>query len=93
MSRKEFTVLRILASDVVRWWYGLEMIELSDGVLKRGTIYVTLNQMEGAGDIESRLEPELPPAEAHLRPRRQYRITHDGLWRYNEERAGGLVPT
>ena len=31
--------------------YGLELVQLSDGQLKRGTVYVTLQRMEAKGLI------------------------------------------
>jgi hypothetical protein len=40
--------------------YGLAMVELSEGRLKRGTVYVTLNRMEEKGYLESEQESEPP---------------------------------
>ncbi len=37
--------------------FGLQMVELSDGRLKRGTVYVTLGRMQEKGYLESRQEP------------------------------------
>jgi DNA-binding PadR family transcriptional regulator len=53
--------------------FGLQMVELSDGRLKRGTVYVTLGRMQEKGYLESRQEP-LPPGAIGL-PRRLYRPT------------------
>jgi DNA-binding PadR family transcriptional regulator len=53
--------------------FGLQMVELSDGRLKRGTVYVTLGRMAEKGYLESRQEP-LPPGAIGL-PRRLYRPT------------------
>jgi len=53
--------------------FGLRMVELSDGRLKRGTIYVTLGRMHEKGYLESRQEP-LPEGAIGL-PRRLYRPT------------------
>ena len=53
--------------------FGLQMVELSDGRLKRGTVYVTLGRMVDKGYLESRQEP-LPEGAIGL-PRRLYRPT------------------
>ena len=53
--------------------FGLQMVELSDGRLKRGTVYVTLGRMQEKGYLESRQEA-LPPGAIGL-PRRLYRPT------------------
>lgn len=53
--------------------FGLRMVELSGGALKRGTVYVTLGRMQEKGYLESRQEP-LPEGAIGL-PRRLYRPT------------------
>jgi DNA-binding PadR family transcriptional regulator len=53
--------------------YGLQLVERSDGALKRGTVYVTLGRMEAKGLVES--EQEAVPASAIGLPRRIYRPT------------------
>jgi DNA-binding PadR family transcriptional regulator len=53
--------------------FGLQMVELSRGQLKRGTAYVTLGRMQEKGYLESRQEPL--PAGAIGLPRRLYRPT------------------
>jgi DNA-binding PadR family transcriptional regulator len=53
--------------------FGLQMVELSGGRLKRGTVYVTLGRMQEKGYLDSRQEP-LPPGAIGL-PRRLYRPT------------------
>jgi PadR family transcriptional regulator, regulatory protein PadR len=53
--------------------FGLQMVELSDRRLKRGTVYVTLGRMQEKGYLESRQEPL--PAGAIGLPRRLYRPT------------------
>ena len=47
--------------------YGLELVRCSGGLLKRGTVYITLGRLEAQGLIESR--------EARF-------VTHIGLPRY-----------
>src|SRR5262245_7174769 len=56
--------------------FGLELVDNSDGRLKRGTIYVTLTRMEAKGFLESRQEARAP-ADGGL-PRRLYRVTAYG---------------
>jgi PadR family transcriptional regulator, regulatory protein PadR len=53
--------------------FGLRMVQLSAGRLKRGTVYVTLGRMQEKGYLESRQEP-LPEGAIGL-PRRLYRPT------------------
>jgi DNA-binding PadR family transcriptional regulator len=56
--------------------FGLDLVDGSDGRLKRGTIYVTLSRMETKGFLESRQEAREP--EAGGLPRRLYRVTAYG---------------
>jgi PadR family transcriptional regulator, regulatory protein PadR len=53
--------------------FGLQLVEESDGALKRGTVYVTLGRMEQKGFIESEQETAQPGAIGL--PRRLYRPT------------------
>jgi PadR family transcriptional regulator, regulatory protein PadR len=56
--------------------FGLEMVEVSGGRLKRGSIYVTLGRMETKGFVESRQEERTSGASGL--PRRLYRATPYG---------------
>ena len=67
---KERLVLELL---VVGPTFGLKLVELSAGALRRGTVYVTLGRMEAKGLIESEQEPATPGAIGL--PRRIYRVT------------------
>ncbi|HEY0426824.1 MAG TPA: helix-turn-helix transcriptional regulator [Pyrinomonadaceae bacterium] len=71
LSRKEFLILDMLVGKGEM--FGLEMVEASEGELKRGTIYVTLGRMGDKGYIDSREEPRTLP-EIGI-PRRKYRAT------------------
>lgn len=71
--------------------FGLQMVELSHGRLKRGSVYVTLGRMQEKGFLQSRQEP-LPPGAIGL-PRRVYRPTGLalrvlGAWRTAEAHFG-----
>ena len=71
---KERLILELLASQGPL--YGLQLVDHSDGALKRGTVYVTLGRMEAKGLVESQQEP-VPPGGIGL-PRRIYRPTAFG---------------
>jgi DNA-binding PadR family transcriptional regulator len=57
--------------------YGLELVEASDGTLKRGSVYVILARMEEKGFVDSWQEQR--PEGASGVPRRVYRATQYGL--------------
>lgn len=71
LSRKETLVLELLMSKGEM--FGLEMVEASEGGLKRGTIYVTLQRMADKGYVDSREEPRTMP-EIGI-PRRKYKAS------------------
>ena len=71
---KERLILELLLG--VGPMYGLQLVEQSQGALKRGTVYVTLGRMEDKGLIVSRVEDETP-ALGGL-PRRLYKPTAFG---------------
>ena len=68
---KERLILELLVSSGDL--YGLELVERSEGGLKRGTVYVTLGRMEAKGFVTS--EQEALPDGAIGLPRRRYRPT------------------
>ena len=71
LPAKERLILQMLVSSGPL--YGLQLVELSDGALKRGTVYVTLGRLEAKGYIQSEQEPQAPGAIGL--PRRIYRPT------------------
>src|ERR671911_184841 len=71
LPKKERLILELLVSGGPM--YGLQLVERSNGALKRGTVYVTLGRMEAKGFVESQREPALPGAIGL--PRRVYRST------------------
>lgn len=71
LPAKERLILEMLVSSGPL--YGLQLVERSEGALKRGTVYVTLGRMEAKGYLESEQEP-LTPGAIGL-PRRIYRPT------------------
>ena len=64
-------VLRLLR-DAPAGLYGLQLVDNSEGKLKRGTVYVTLGRLEEKGFVESRTKSQ--SGHAGL-PRPVYRIT------------------
>src|SRR4249919_1649344 len=74
LSRTEHLILDLLQD---RERFGLELVERSQGALKRGTVYVTLARMQDKGYVTSRTEA-LPHGAIGL-PRRLYRPTAYGV--------------
>ena len=60
LSGAEREVLRLLTTGGQA--YGLELVRRSDGALKRGTVYVTLQRMEEKGFVRSYQEESTEPA-------------------------------
>ena len=93
LSPKETEILQLLVGRGEA--YGLEMVKASEGRLKRGTIYVTLNRMEEKGYVESRKAPVKEGQQGP--PRRLYKATGHGArvlnaWRmYLNWAQGGLA--
>ncbi len=74
LSAKEMEILQLLIARGEA--YGLEMVKASEGRLKRGTIYVTLNRREEKGYVESRKAPVQAGQQGP--PRRLYKATGHG---------------
>ena len=51
LPRKEQHILELLVSGGPM--YGLQLVDRSEGELKRGTVYVTLARMEAKGLVQS----------------------------------------
>lgn len=51
VSSVEAMILRLLTGGEM---YGLELVDASDGAVKRGTVYVTLGRMADKGLVTSR---------------------------------------
>lgn len=88
VSRKELLILEMLIESK-RQLYGLEMAEASNGALKRGTIYVTLQRMQEKGFVDSNPEPRTAP-EIGI-PRRLYSVTGYGERTYRACKAAHSV--
>lgn len=68
--------MQIMSENGFRERYGLELLRLSKGGLKRGTVYTTLARMEDKGFVVSRQE-EKPHSVSDI-PRRLYEMTGAG---------------
>ncbi|HMY02814.1 MAG TPA: helix-turn-helix transcriptional regulator [Candidatus Obscuribacter sp.] len=68
LNKKHLKILELLSGG--EEWYGLDLIAASNGILRRGVVYISLRQLEEGGLIESRLEPK--PVRGT--PRRLYRL-------------------
>ncbi len=89
LSPTEFLIMHLLVSARGEK-YGLQLVEESNGKLKRGTIYVTLGRLEDRGYISSRREAEDPDAASPRSPRRLYKPTGLGAKVFRAiEGAGG----
>jgi DNA-binding PadR family transcriptional regulator len=82
LSQKEATILSVLLADPGREMYGLQILEESRGLLKRGTLYVTLQRMEEKRVLESKQEPRSRP-EVGI-PRRVYSVTGLGALAFDQ---------
>lgn len=87
LSSKEAVILRLLIAHGEL--FGLALVAASDGALKRGTVYVTLDRMEDKGFIVSHLEAR-PSGEFGI-AKRVYRITGLGQRVLAAHEAASLV--
>jgi DNA-binding PadR family transcriptional regulator len=69
LSAKEAEILELVVGAER---FGLELVTLSGGSIRRGTVYVTLGRMEEKGFVRSRPDPSQPGVTL---PRRLYRAT------------------
>lgn len=70
LTETEYVIVKMLAHDSDRGRYGLELVKMSEGRLKRGTIYVLLGRLQDKGFVASRTVRE-----GSAIPRRLYRLT------------------
>lgn len=75
LSKKEFLIMGLLVANARKKMYGLELVERSNGELKKGTIYVTLSRLKDKGYLTSEREAEQPGIAT---PRRLYKVTGEG---------------
>lgn len=87
ISDTQAKILSLLVTRAAQGAYGSELVHLSGGTLKRGTVYTLLGRLEDAGLVT--LEEE-EPTETLALPRTRYRITGAG-YRALEEFARWLA--
>jgi DNA-binding PadR family transcriptional regulator len=71
LSRTERRILELLVG--APHMYGLEIVRESEGQIKQGSVYVTLNRMEDKGYVESWTEAS--SRHKNALPRRLYRAS------------------
>ena len=71
-SGSEATILRLLVRES-KGMYGLQLVEASDGLLKRGTVYVTLGRMVQKGYLK--VSKEVTETDYPGLPRPIYKLT------------------
>lgn len=76
LSKTEALILQLMSENGFREVYGLELLKLSNGGIKRGTIYTTLQRMQDKNFVTSRQEEK--PDDVSGIPRRLYEITGTG---------------
>ena len=88
MNRRHILILELLADESPL--YGLQLVERSNGVLKRGSIYVDLYRLEELGFVRSDLEAN-PDPEVGI-ARRIFWITGDGARTLRTLDTDGALP-
>ena len=86
-TKIEFEILRLLASEP-EGLYGLQLVELSENRVKRGSVYVYLGRLKGSKLVIAKSEPA-PEGYGGL-PRPIYKITGLGQRVLDAETAYGL---
>lgn len=76
----------LLVANGGKSMYGLELVEQSNGALKRGTVYVTLSRLEDKGYIASKKDAPEPGV---AMPRRHYKTTGEGARVFRALAAAG----
>lgn len=76
ISRKQAEVLGVLLSQLGRRMYGAEIVKVSGGRIKVGTVYVTLRSLKKMGFVDS--ESVSTPVGEQGPPRKTFRITGSG---------------
>lgn len=87
LSEKEAVILSLLCGDGEL--YGLELVRRSDGKIKRGTVYVTLQRMAEKGYVSSKQEEKSRYVSGI--PRRIYRASGLGERAYQSWIESGTV--
>lgn len=75
ISTTEALILGLLIQKA-RGAYGSELVHMSAGKLKRGSVYSLLGRLEKSGLVKSEEEPA---SASYALPRTIYRITGDGV--------------
>lgn len=75
-GKKEAKILELL--DDGEWWYGLDLVKQSDGVLGRGTVYCHLSRLTDEGLVIFRYQNDVEFEGSYSQHRRRlYRKGND----------------
>ena len=86
-TQKELEILQLLASNPAGL-YGLQLVELSEDRVKRGSVYVYLSRLRSDNLVSAKTSPA-PKGYGGL-PRPMYKITGHGQLVLDAEIAYGL---
>lgn len=89
LSETEFLIMSLIEESDRSEAYGLDLVQKSEGKLKKGSVYVLLGRLEDKGFVEGRFV-----VEGSAIPRKLYKATAQGkkvhhAWRHLVE-LGGL---
>lgn len=87
-TRAEMRVMQILQSNT-GGAYGLQIVEDSEGLVKRGSVYVLLTRLEDKGYVRV-LPSKVTPENGGL-PRPKYQLTAEGSRVLRTAEANGMV--
>ena len=83
------TVVMRLLQDAPLGAYGLEIIERSNGAVKRGSVYVLLGRLQEKGFV--RVLPKRPEPGYPGPPRPKYQLTAEGVQVISVAETVGIV--
>jgi DNA-binding PadR family transcriptional regulator len=86
-TKTEQSAMEILVSGIGKKLYGLSIVELSNGALKRGSVYITLSRLEERGFLKSQVED----APVGTIQRRVYKVTGTGQRSFGAWCAGQVA--
>lgn len=87
-------VILQLLSQENRWWYVLDLVKSSEGRLRRGSVYIYLDELVELNAIVERSDPDFQPNPTYpwLSPRHQFKISESGIRLLHENESKQLAP-
>jgi DNA-binding PadR family transcriptional regulator len=83
------TIVMRLLQDTPRGAYGLDLVERSNGTVKRGSVYVLLGRLQEKGFV--RVLPKRPEPDYPGPPRPRYQLTAEGAQVISVAEAVGMA--